>query len=366
MGEPFKNTLFSDEIISEIASSFSSSYSKFDTAAFLSAVHDTKWPERELKDRLRHITKMAHKQLPEIFPDALPILYRANRHFKQGGFAAMVFSEYVALYGLDDWELSMYALETFTQTISAEFAIRPFLHKDFTITMKRMLAWSRHDHEGVRRLASEGCRPYLPWGLAIPALKRDPAHILVILENLKNDPSENVRRSVANNLNDISRDHPDKVIGTIKRWHKEDIGDFDKMASRALRTLIKKGNPQALELHGVKGKARVNIAYFDIRPDTISIGDSISINFDVLSTDGDDQTLVIDYIVHHVRADGSLSPKVFKLKKTVIPPKSKISITKKHSFAQVTTRRYYPGRHLIEIQINGTVFSGGEIIVNPE
>ena len=166
------------------------------------------------------------------------------------GFVKMIFPDFVEVYGLDDWEASIPALEEFTQQTSAEFAIRPFIVRYPERTMAQMLEWAGHAHEGVRRLSSEGCRPRLPWAIALSALKADPSPILPILDRLKGDPSESVRRSVANNLNDISKDNPDVVIGVLRRWQADDTDEMHRLTSHALRTLLKAGNLDALALLG--------------------------------------------------------------------------------------------------------------------
>jgi len=215
-----------------------------------------------------------------------------------------------------------------------------------------MLDWSRHESEQVRRLASEGSRPRLPWAMALPALKADPTPILPILENLKTDDSETVRRSVANNLNDIAKDHPQVVIDVLREWQSIDTPEIHALINHALRTLIKAGNPEALALLGYEAPA-VTVENLTITPTRIPMGDSITFAFEVTSTATTPQDLMIDYALHLVRAKGKQSVKVFKLSKQTLEPGATLQFSKEHSFKPITTRRYYPGMHAIEIQING-------------
>jgi 3-methyladenine DNA glycosylase AlkC len=276
----------------------------------------------------------------------------------------MIFSDFVALYGLDDWEVSIPALEEFTQQVSAEYAVRPFIASDQERMMARLLAWAHHENSEVRRLATEGCRPLLPWGMVLSGLKDDPSPILPVLEALKGDPSESVRRSVANNLNDISRDHPDVVISVLRRWQREqDTDEMRALISHALRTLVKQGNPDALELLGYPRTPTIEVGNLTIEPETIPMGGEVTVAFDVVSLGEAPQNLMIDYIVHLMRANGQQTPKVFKLTKREIAPGETIHITKTQSFRPVTTRKYYPGEHGIEIQINGTAFGRKDFVV---
>lgn len=199
---------------------------------------------------MRHITTALFGFLPADYRTALDVLRRAAPLLTNYGFVRMICPDFVKAHGLDDWEASIPALEEFTQQVSAEFAIRPFIVRYPDRTMAKMLEWAQHENPGVRRLASEGCRPRLPWAMALPALKADPSPILPILEQLKDDESESVRRSVANNLNDISKDNPDVVIEVLRRWQTHDGGEIQWITNHALRTLLKKGRAEAFELLG--------------------------------------------------------------------------------------------------------------------
>ncbi|MEJ2748452.1 MAG: DNA alkylation repair protein, partial [Anaerolineae bacterium] len=242
----------------------------------------------------------------------------------------------------------------------------PFIQRYPHQTMKQMLAWSTHEHPGVRRLASEGCRPRLPWGMGLPALKADPSPILPILERLKTDESESVRRSVANNLNDISKDNPDVVITTLQRWQADDSDEIRWITSHALRTLIKQGHPAALELLGYPSGAAISIRNFVIEPKIVPFSGSLAFSFELVSESNQPQNLMIDYVIHLRRANGKQTPKVFKLAKKTIQPGETLPFRKNHSFAPVTTRTYYPGEQAIELKINGQLFNRTAFILSEE
>lgn len=239
--------------------------------------------------------------------------------------------------------------------MSAEFAVRPFIIADQPRMMAQMLTWANHEHEQVRRLATEGCRPRLPWGISLPALKTDPSPILPILNRLKDDPAETVRRSVANNLNDIAKDNPVVVIDVLRGWQHIDTPEIQWITNHALRTLIKSGNPYALELIGYAVGGAFSVRHLTVEPATVALGDSITLSFTVESHSDNPQNLMIDYAMHFMKANGQLKPKVFKLARRQIAPGAAIDISRKHSFRAISTRVYYPGPHAIEIQINGQV-----------
>lgn len=355
MAEPFKN-MYNRESVAVLAQAVHDAYPAFDIPAFMERVFDTGWDQRELMARKRHVTQALAAGLPEDYRAALDVLRRALPLLDSQRFEKMVFPDFVEVYGLDDVEASIAALETFTQAISAEFAVRPFIERYPDRFMRQMLAWAGHESEHVRRLASEGSRPRLPWGIRLNALIDDPTPILPILDRLKNDPSESVRRSVANNLNDISKDNPAVVVDVLQRWQADAAPEIGWITRHALRTLVKKGDPRALDLLGYPAAPAVEVRNLSVDRDTIPFGGEVTVTFDVVSTGGEAQSLVIDYVVHLVRASGSRTPKVFKLTKREIGPGEVITITRSHSFRPVTTRRYYPGEHLIEPQINGQTF----------
>jgi len=358
--EPFtlKESLFSEESVTGFAAAIQGVYPAFDVDAFLRGVFDQAWPDRALKDRMRHLTVILHAGLPADYRQAAALLIEAAPRLSGGGFIDMVPCDYAAVYGLDDLATSIQLMEEATKLTSAEFAVRPFIEKYPRPMMAQMLAWAGHEHAGVRRLASEGCRPRLPWGIRLHDLVADPAPILPILEKLKHDPSESVRRSLANNLNDISKDHPDVVLDLLRRWNAAEEGDeeIEWITGRALRTLVKAGDARALELLGYPADPQIAVRRVRVEPERLPIGEAVTLTYELESTGETDQNLTVDYVVYLLRANGRQTAKVFKHKQISLAPGQVVLIQKKQSFRPVTTRKYYPGPHAIAPQINGRLF----------
>lgn len=356
MPELLKN-MYNQQVVAAFASAVKAEYPAFDTDGFMAAVMDEEWEGRELKQRMRHLSVTLHAFLPDDYRTALDILRRAAPRLEGQPFATIVFPDFVELYGIDDWEVSLPALEQFTQQSSAEFAVRPFILREPERMMQQMTHWAQHESPHVRRLASEGCRPRLPWAMALPIFKRDPSPILPILELLKNDESEYVRRSVANNLNDISKDNPQVVIDTVRRWQQDDSPEMQKLIHHALRTLVKAGHPDALALLGANHHdLNIRVLEMDISPETVMFGSDLTFSFTLESLGDEPQNLVIDYVVYFKKANGSLTPKVFKLAKRTLNPGESVSFRRKHALRPITTRQYYAGEHAIELKINGQLF----------
>jgi len=353
-----KDTLFNAEIVLPFASAIQTVYPEFDIDSFNRSVFDDGWDDLALMDRMRHVAAVLHDHLPEDYRTALKILVDAAPHLPQAGFICLVPTDFVAQFGLDDPDASLPALEVFTKLGSAEFAIRPFIDKYPDRVMAQMLAWADHPHEGVRRTASEGCRPRLPWGMRLKALMGDPSPILPILEKLKHDSSESVRRSVANNLNDISKDNPAVVIDLLRRWNADDPDDepIQAITRHALRTLVKAGDKDALELLGFPADPQIIVRDVQVTPEAIALGEKVTLTFEIESTGSEPQDLMIDYVVHHMKANGEQTPKVFKLKQVTIQPGEVICVERRHGIKPITTRVYYPGRHSIQPQVNGVAY----------
>lgn len=354
MAEPLKN-MYNRAFWAALSAAITRVDPAFDAAAFDAALFDNAWEARELKGRMRHITRTLRDLLPAAYRDALAVLRQAAPTLSGYGFAAMIFPDFVEVYGLDDWDASLPALEQFTQQSSAEFAVRPFLLQDQPRMIAQMAAWAEHDSEHLRRLASEGTRPRLPWAMALPALKADPTPILPILDRLKDDTSEYVRRSVANNLNDISKDNPQVTLDTLRAWQADPTPNVERLTSHALRTLVKAGHPDALALLGYAHQAALAVTHLQVTPATLAVGETLTIAFSVASHASDDHAAMIDYAVVFRRANGQPSRKVFKGVKRTFAPGEAADVTLRHSFRPITTRTYYPGEHAIEVQVNGVV-----------
>jgi 3-methyladenine DNA glycosylase AlkC len=354
MAEPLKN-MYSRAFVEDVISAFQAVTADFDGAVFMNYIFDDHWEASELKARMRHITRAIRHTLPGDYRTVLAVVRQAAASplLARYSFETMIVPDFVECFGVNDPQASIPALEQFTQQSSAEFAIRPFILRDMPHMMARMLAWTQHESHHVRRLASEGCRPRLPWAMALPMFKKDPAPILPILEALKQDKSDYVRRSVANNLNDMAKDNPQVVIDLLRHWNTINDENVRWIIRHALRSLVKQGHSEALELLGYGSSAAFEVKNLTVEPAEISLGSEVRLAFLLVSRSTRTQNLMVDYVVHHMKANGRHAPKTFKLAKVSMPPGAEIVLSKKHSFRPITTRRYYPGEHIIEIQING-------------
>ncbi|TRX61319.1 DNA alkylation repair protein [Fulvivirga sp. M361] len=353
MAEPLKNQFFQPPFITALGNSLQEEYEHFNAKQFTQDVLNNIWTDLELKGRMTHISQQLHKQLPESFPEAVNILSKVVHTFT--GFDGMVFPDYVQHYGLNHWNESMDALALFTQYSSSEFAIRPFIMSYEKETMSKMHEWSLHADHHLRRLSSEGCRPRLPWAMALPGFKANPIRIIPILENLKADSSDYVRKSVANNLNDITKDNPDVVIGIAQRWGLN-VKETHWIVKQGLRSLVKSGNTDALDILGFT-KAEVQLSDFILQNDSIQLGEGIQFTFTLTNKGAKACHIAVDYIIHFKKANGSNTPKVFKLTTSKMEPGGSQRFSKEHRITPITTRRYYGGEQLLEVQVNGTVLA---------
>lgn len=351
MPEQLKNIFFTETSIDELGKAIQQVYGDFNIETFTTLVFDDTWGSLELKDKMRHTARRLHATLPPAYRDALEILKKAAPSVT--GFEAMCLPDFVEQFGLEPEhkELSLEALGHFTRYASSEFAIRPFLDRDPEGTMTYMRTWAQSESHHVRRLASEGCRPRLPWAPALPKFKKDPSPILPILETLKNDPSETVRRSVANNLNDISKDNPDTTLDTCEKWYG-DNKETDAIVKHACRTLLKAGNKRALILFGFADPTHLKVEHFTLDKNMVTIGEDLHFSFDLMVNEKKKTKIRLEYAVYFMKANGKLSKKVFKITENTYAP-GKHSYKKKHSFADMSTRKHHPGKHEIAIIING-------------
>jgi len=324
----------------------------------------------ELKARVHHLIDVLHQYLPDDFEETAALLIKMETHWDYGDendplrwFAAWPVTDYVGVHGLEHPEISLNVLKHLTSLFSSEFAIRPFIKRHQAITFEHLKQWCCDQDEHVRRLASEGTRPRLPWGQQLPHFIADPAPVLPLLESLKDDASEYVRRSVANNLNDISKDHPDLVIETCQRWlgsaskegleHKETRKDRQWLVRHATRTLVKAGHSDVFALLGFTSDPKVALQSFVLEDAAIGLGESAVFDIVLQSTSSNVQKMVLDYAVHHRKKSGQLTAKVFKLRTLTLQPNASVEVRKAHAFKQITTRKYYSGEHVIELLING-------------
>jgi 3-methyladenine DNA glycosylase AlkC len=311
-----------------------------------------------LLQRMRRGTEALHASLPVDYPAALAVLRELAPRIEHT-FAGMILPDFVGCYGLGHFDESLDALHYLTRFSSGEFAVREFLRRDLHRTLATMERWSWDDNEHVRRLASEGCRPRLPWSFRLEALVADPSPVAPILDNLRADPSLYVRKSVANHLNDISKDHPDWMLARLRRWGLADPHTA-WIAKRAARTLIKKGDPAALRLFRFEAKVAVRVRGFKIARPRLRLGETLEFSGTIESAAPRTQRLVVDYVVHYVKRNGATAPKVFKLAELELAPRGSASIGKRQVLKDFTTRKHHPGRHRVELQINGTIAARAE------
>jgi 3-methyladenine DNA glycosylase AlkC len=347
---PALKEIFNAERLQHIATEMTAVYPAFDAKAFLKLAN-TGLAELSVMQRMARVSECLHAVLPLGYEASLEVL-RALAPRLNSGFVSMCLPHYVAIYGAERFELSMDALKYFTAFGSSEFAIRHFLRRDIERTLKLMHDWSLDDNEHVRRLASEGSRPRLPWSFRLEQIQADPRLAADILDNLKADSSLYVRKSVANHLNDITKDHPDWVLDLIEGWSL-DNKHTAWIARHALRSLIKQGNQRALAIIGAGGKPEVEIMDVQVNPPVIGLGEKITLSFAVKSTVAASQRLVIDYAIDYVKANGSTSAKVFKLKALTLPGQSTEHLSRGQHIKELTTRRHYAGKHAVHVLVNG-------------
>lgn len=356
MAEPLK-AIYNEAFLRDFGHKIRSRHSDFDIEEFISLVMAEPWDDLELKKRMRRITETLGSCIQLPYEKALEILFAITEDCV--GFPYLIFPDFVEVYGQreEHWELSMKALETFTAKSSAEFAVRPFLLREPERMMERMLTWSKHPDEHVRRLASEGCRPRLPWGQALPMFKHDPAPVLPVLEQLKADASLYVRKSVANNLNDIAKDHPEIVLETARRW-KGTHPHTDWIVRHGCRSLIRKADPEIMALFGYAKQAAdepslIRRASLVMEPTALSIGDSSELQYELQVREGDPVRLRIEYGIYFVKASGRTARKSFLLTDKTVAGGTALTGKRTHRWAELTTRRHYPGEHRIVLLVNG-------------
>jgi 3-methyladenine DNA glycosylase AlkC len=347
---PALKEIFNAERLRHIAAEMTAVYPGFDAKEFLKLANDG-LAELSVMQRMARVSECLHAVLPAGYEASLGLL-RALAPRLNSGFVSMCLPQYVATCGSDRFELSMEALKFFTAFGSSEFAIRHFLRADLQRSLQLMHDWSLDANEHVRRLASEGSRPRLPWSFRLEQIQADPRLAAGILDNLKADPSLYVRKSVANHLNDITKDHPEWVLELIEGWSL-DNPHTAWIARHALRSLIKQGNLRALAIIGAGGKPEVQIIDVQVNPPVIGLGEKITLSFAVKSTVHTSQRLVIDYAIDYVKANGSTSAKVFKLKALTLPGNATHAIARGQHIKELTTRRHYAGKHAVHVLVNG-------------
>ena len=350
--------IYSQEFIKNLSNSLKNSYKDFKIDEFKKAIFTNAWEDFELKQRMRHISKTLYEFLPFSYKEQIEILIEVKKDFK--ALEAMIFQDFVEVFGLDDFEISMKALELFTIVSSSEFAIRQFIIKYEDKTINQMKIWTKSKNEHIRRLASEGSRPRLPWAVALPNFKKNPKKVFEIIELLKNDSSKYVQKSIANNLNDISKDNPKMVVEFVKK-NLNISKNLDWICKHGSRTLLKKGDKKVLDLFNFDKSHHINLTNFCCDK-TISLNEDFNFSFEI-NSDEPIGNIRVEYVIYYLKSNSNHNKKVFMISQNSIESTKK-RFQKKQSFKNMTTRKHYIGTHFIGILINGVEVLKEEFFLN--
>ena len=364
MAEPLKNS-FGPEVPEKIARMIEAAYPSFDSGAFLARALDG-YDGLELTPRAKQIAAAMAQHLPADRRRALEILIASlGPEIEEaelqgmGVFIYLPHVYFVAEHGLEHFEVAMRAQYEITKRFTAEFSLRAYLERYPAETLARLRTWAGDPNVHVRRLVSEGSRPRLPWAPRLRRFQEDPTAVLELLELLKDDGEEYVRRSVANCLNDISKDHPEQVVETAQRWWPDAGRDARRMIRHALRTLVKQGHAGALGVLGYSGDSPAVVEAVRCTPGSLSIGGKVRLEIEVANPSDERAAALVDIRVYFVKANGSTAPKVFKGGELALGPGEQAVVRKTLSVAQHSTRTHYPGRHTVEVLLNGRAYPGG-------
>ena len=324
---------------------------------FFDRLWTSSWEESALKERMRHVTQVLQVFLPSDPLKGLEIIQEYTHLLKQEysteySLEYLFLADYITETGLLHFDTSMKTMEVVTTFTSCEFAVRPFFKQYPEEMLQQMLLWSKHDNVHLRRLASEGSRPKLPWGEALISFVADPTPLLPILQNLKNDTSEYVRRSVANNLNDISKTHPQLVLQVSKEW-SGGSNETNQLVKHALRSLLKAGNQEALNTIGIEANQEIIPTNFSLLTDKINLGSKLHFSFSIQNHSSKSCMVRLEYRLYFKRMNKEMRTKVFKISEKLIISNQIVDFQRHYSFHPITTRKYYPGSHAIELIVNG-------------
>ena len=349
----------SPRLVDALAGELARAWPDFPRKRFVQAATD-RLHALELLARVSHVARALGDTLPRPFARGAAVIERALESEALTGWMTLPCNEYVAVHGIDEPGIALPLLAKLTPRWSSEATIRPFIERHPELTFEYLRRWIDDPDEHVRRLVSEGTRPRLPWAPQLRSLRADPRPAVELLDRLVGDDSEYVRRSVANHLNDIAKDHPNLALSIAERWS----GDgHDWVVRHGMRTLVKQGEPRALALLGYDPDAPVTLRDLTVTPARVEIGASVEIAFTLVATGSAPVAAMIDYGVHHAGARGRRTAKVFKLTTRSLVPATPERIVRRHAFRTVSVRRIHPGPHLIEVQVNGRVLGGAEVEV---
>lgn len=324
---------------------------------FFDKLMGVSWEEKSLKQRMRHTTLVWRTfQLDGVENQAKVLVeityYLKSIHSTEYSLEYLFLADFIVLYFIDYPELAIKTMEEVTTFTSCEFAVRPFIIRYPEQFEKQMCAWSLHENHHVRRLASEGIRPKLPWGEVLRAYVKEPKPIFPILDNLISDTSEYVRRSVTNNLNDISKTHPELVL----TWASSKYGiskEVNHAIKHGIRTLLKQGNPIALSIIGIQRDTSIRVQSFQLSQTSVNMGEEIPFSVKIENTGSKETAIRVEYKVYFKRLNKPFGEKVFQITSTNLAANSSLTLERKHSFKPITTRNYYPGEHFISLIVNG-------------
>ncbi|WP_169543898.1 DNA alkylation repair protein [Sneathiella aquimaris] len=356
---------YTDEFVAHIAGALADE-TPLSTEEFLNFVYQADWNDFTLKQRMNRLTDALVHFLPGPLETNAALLKKllpkiSLPDFQYSDMLCMFVPDYLCRTGLSRPDISLDALKALTALgTSSEFAIRPFIIKDTPTVMNWMLSLTTDENANVRRFASEGCRPRLPWATALPSFKEDPSLIFPILEALLQDGSLFVRKSVANNLNDIAKDNPDQVLNFAEKWIDQHP-HTNWILKQGLRNLLKQGDRRALALFGA-GPVKVKAVSLVLSSDRIERGQSLTFNVHATLDSPIPENLRLDYAIDFMKATGKHSRKVFRLSEGR-PETAEIQVTKSYRFVDYTTRKHHPGLHRISLLANGQILDTKEFML---
>jgi 3-methyladenine DNA glycosylase AlkC len=351
MGEPFKN-LIGPAQVDWLAERFAAAWGRFPAAEFKKRARKG-LAELELKARARHLADALEATLPSKSAEAFRVMLAMLEQAPAGdsGFRYLAVSEWLERHGPREVELALRANHELTQRFTSEFCIRTLILAAPERTLRELTKWAGDESEHVRRLVSEGTRPRLPWGRQLPPFIADPSPVLPLLERLKDDPSEYVRRSVANNLNDIAKDHPEVVLKVAKNWLEGATPQRTKLVEHGLRTLLKRGDERALKLIGAHGADSLRVSG-SLSPKRVKLGERVTFIAKVRNEGDEVLHAVLEARVHFVKVRGT-SVKPFRLARVDLDPGQEVEISRSLELKHRTIRRLFSGVHEVELQVNG-------------
>ena len=350
--------MYSKPIVCELGEKIRRVHNSFDTDKFVSNVFNDEWEQLELFARITHIAKILDNMLSD-YTESLALFCAIipDCNTAQG----MVFPQYVAVNGLDKLDESAAALEKITEYSTCEFAVRPFIDKYPQHMFEILMSWSKSDNEHIRRLASEGTRFAIPWGARLQTVKDNPSYAIPILENLKDDPAEYVRKSVANNLNELSKIAPDLVVNLARKW-MGNSKNTDWIIKHASRTMLKKAYPPVMELYGLAKPVGIAVKLISV-PSNVKLDDELAFSFEITNETDDGIKIRIGYNIGFLKNNGKINYKENRISERVCKP-GITTIERKHKITETSTRKIYMGRHELKITINGCSMAEAEFIVH--